>query len=158
MTRSIHLTGARGGQGTSTIAASLAVLAAGTGWFDGAIVVVEDDRALTERDVTDVLGMPVIATVPADTGIARATDAGLLLTRLHRLPLRRLAALVRPTNALTTTPMQNVTDLPSGALRLRIAAPANEGDLNGPISGKPHPAARAATACREGDHCSPPAG
>ncbi len=85
--------------------------AAGGGWFDGAIVVLEDGRALTERDVTDVLGVPVVATVPVDASIARATDAGLLLSRLHRLPLRRLAALVRQSDALTTTPMQNVTDL-----------------------------------------------
>jgi hypothetical protein len=98
--------------------------AAGSGWFDGAIVVQEEGRALSERDVSDVLGVPVVATVPADAAIARATDAGLLLARLHRLPLRRLAALVRPTNALTTTPIQNVTDLlgplrgPSGAARV----------------------------------------
>src|SRR5205823_79048 len=92
--------------------------------FGGAIVVLEDGRALTERDVTDVLGVPVIATVPADAAIARATDAGLLVARLHRLPLRRLAALIRPTDPLTTTPMQKVTDLlgslrePNGAARL----------------------------------------
>jgi hypothetical protein len=86
------------------------------GWVDGAIVVLEDGRALTERDVTDVLGVPVVATVPVEPAIARATDAGLLLSRLHRLSLRRLAALARPTDALTTTPMQNVTDLP-GPLR-----------------------------------------
>ena len=90
----------------------LATLAAGCGgWFDGTILVLEDGRALTERDVINVLGVPVVATVPVDAAIDRATDAGLLLARLHRLPLRRLAALVRPSDALTTTPMQNVTDL-----------------------------------------------
>lgn len=95
----------------------LATLTAGCGgWFDGAILVLEDGRALTERDVTDVLGVPVVAAVPVDASIARATDAGLLLARLHRLPLRRLAALVRPSDALTITPMQNVTDL-LGSLR-----------------------------------------
>ena len=91
---------------------SLATLTVGFGgWFDGAILVHEEGRALTERDVTEVLGVPVVATVPVDASIARATDAGLLLARLHRLPLRHLAALVRPTNALTATPLQNVTDL-----------------------------------------------
>jgi hypothetical protein len=58
-----------------------------------------------------VLSVPVVASVPVDPAIARATDAGLLLARLHRLPLRRLAALVRPVETLTTTPLQNVTDL-----------------------------------------------
>lgn len=88
--------------------------ATGGGWCDGTILVHEDGRALAERDVTDVLGVPVVATVPIDAAVARATDAGLLLARLHRLPLRRLAPLVRPTDVLTTTPMQNVTDLPCG--------------------------------------------
>jgi len=95
----------------------LATLTAGCGgWFDGAILVLEDGRALTDRDVTDVLGVPVVATVPVHEAIARATDAGLLLARLHRLPLRHLTALVPPSDALTTTPMQKVTDLP-GPLR-----------------------------------------
>src|SRR4051812_30317113 len=38
----------------------LATLTAGCGgWFDGAILVLEDGRALTEWDVADVLGVPV---------------------------------------------------------------------------------------------------
>lgn len=75
----------------------LATLTAGLrpGLFDGAILVLEEGRALSECDVTDVLGIPVVATVPVEPAIARATDAGLLLSRLHRLQPRRLAALAR---------------------------------------------------------------
>ena len=58
-------------------------------WFDGVIAVFEDGRAMTERDVTDLLAVPVVASVPVDPAIARATDAGILLARLRRLPLRR---------------------------------------------------------------------
>lgn len=65
----------------------LATVTAGCGgWFDGAILMLEDGRALTERDVTDVLGVPVVATVPVDPAIARATDAGLLLSRSTAFP------------------------------------------------------------------------
>jgi hypothetical protein len=91
--------------------------AAGGGWFDGAIVVLEDGRALTERDVTGVLGVPVVATVPVDAAIARATDAGLLLRPSPPPPAAPpCRPRPRPTNALTNTPMQNVTDV-SGGIR-----------------------------------------
>ncbi|MDQ1459798.1 MAG: hypothetical protein QOI08_1282, partial [Actinomycetota bacterium] len=37
---------------------------------------------LGRPDVEDVLGIPVLATIPARTSIARAVDAGVLPTRL----------------------------------------------------------------------------
>lgn len=48
----------------------------------GVIVVNEPSRALTARDVESVLGVPVRAEVGFDPLIARAVDAGLLLSRV----------------------------------------------------------------------------
>lgn len=48
------------------------------------VVVEEPGRALSVADVTDVLGIPVIASVPYDPAVARAVDAGLLASRLPR--------------------------------------------------------------------------
>jgi hypothetical protein len=81
--------------------------------FDGIIVLAEPGRALSERDVTDVLGIPVVATVPIEPAIARSIDAGLLLSSLHRhsARLRSLDALVRPRSTLSTPPLQPDTDL-----------------------------------------------
>ena len=52
----------------------------------------EPGRALGARDVADVLGVPVLATVPVRSSIARVVDAGVLAARLPdsrwRSPLR----------------------------------------------------------------------
>jgi hypothetical protein len=48
----------------------------------GAILIDEHGRSLGAPDVEDVLGIPVLATIPARTSIARAVDAGVLPTRL----------------------------------------------------------------------------
>lgn len=84
------------------------------GSYDGVIVVAEPGRALSERDVADVLGIPVVATVPVDHAIARTIDSGLLLARLHHhaTPFRSLSPLAQPRERLTTTPLQIDTDLP----------------------------------------------
>jgi hypothetical protein len=67
---------------------------------DGVILVAEQGRALGAKDVTGVLDVPVVATVKASPTVARAIDAGLLVSRLHRLPefadLRRLARSAPP--------------------------------------------------------------
>jgi hypothetical protein len=64
-------------------------------WAHGVILVSEAGRALTARDVADVLGVPVLAEVPVEAAAARAIDAGLLLTHVHRLgAFRTLARLV----------------------------------------------------------------
>jgi hypothetical protein len=61
----------------------------------GAVVVEEPGRSLEVADVAEVLGCPVLATVPVVPPVSRAVDAGLLIPRLPRplLPaLRSLAA------------------------------------------------------------------
>lgn len=49
------------------------------------IVVTEEARALTSRDVSQVLGVPVIAEIPYQSAISRAVDAGLLPDRCEQL-------------------------------------------------------------------------
>lgn len=62
---------------------------------DGVIVLAEPGRSLTCRDVYEVVGIPVVATVRASPSVARTIDAGLLVGRVHRLrELAPLAALV----------------------------------------------------------------
>lgn len=46
------------------------------------VVVREPGRALTAADVESVVGAPVVAEVPVDAAVARAADAGLLVSRL----------------------------------------------------------------------------
>src|SRR5690606_18110953 len=60
---------------------------------DEVVLVEEVGRALTPRDVEEVIGVPVRVRVPVDPAVARAVDAGLLPNRRPR-SLRRLAALV----------------------------------------------------------------
>lgn len=58
------------------------------------VLVTEPGRALTARDVTGVLGVPVVAEVPVDAAVARAVDAGLLGGRAPRSLGRALRPLV----------------------------------------------------------------
>lgn len=51
---------------------------------DGIVVVEEPFRALRTRDVESVLDAPVVATIRWSDAVARAVDAGLLVTRLPR--------------------------------------------------------------------------
>lgn len=82
--------------------------------FDGVILLAEPGRALSDRDVTDVLGIPVVAAIAIEPAIARSIDAGLLLSGLHRhsARFRSLDVLVRPRSSLSTPPLQPDTDLP----------------------------------------------
>lgn len=48
----------------------------------GVVVVEEPGRALDRRDIEASLGVPVVATALLDPAIARAVDAGLLVSRL----------------------------------------------------------------------------
>ena len=66
----------------------------------GAVVVEEPGRSLEAADVAQVLGCPVLATVPVIPAVSRAVDAGLLVTRLPRPLLPPLRAL---SEALTGT-------------------------------------------------------
>jgi len=60
---------------------------------DGVIVISEAGRALTADDVGRCLDAPVLATVRVDPAVARAVDAGLILSRLPAT-LRALDAAV----------------------------------------------------------------
>jgi hypothetical protein len=48
----------------------------------GAVLVDEPGRALGAREVADVLGLPVLATVPVRAAVARVVDAGVLPSRI----------------------------------------------------------------------------
>ena len=50
--------------------------------LNGVIVVKEEGRALTPKDVSAVLRLPVRATIDIDPAVARAVDAGLLSSRI----------------------------------------------------------------------------
>ncbi len=58
----------------------------------GVVLVSEPGRALSRRDVEDVLGVPVRAEIAYEEAIARAVDAGLLGARIPRTLERALRA------------------------------------------------------------------
>lgn len=70
-----------------------AVRAPATARALGAVLVEEPGRALGAREVSDVLGVPVLATVGVRSSIARVVDAGVLAARMPD-------ALVRPAREL----------------------------------------------------------
>jgi hypothetical protein len=49
---------------------------------DGVVLLAEPGRALGRRDVSDVLGLPVIGVVEADPAVARAVDSGTLARKI----------------------------------------------------------------------------
>ncbi|MFN2505073.1 MAG: hypothetical protein ABR540_12765, partial [Acidimicrobiales bacterium] len=49
----------------------------------GLILIAEEKRPLTRRDVEDVLAQPIVVELRLDPAIARAVDAGLLTTARH---------------------------------------------------------------------------
>lgn len=53
---------------------------------DGIILVAEPGRSLSAADASEVLGLPVVATVPVRSAIARLIDAGLLAGRPSEIP------------------------------------------------------------------------
>jgi hypothetical protein len=56
----------------------------------GVVLIEEDGRAISKRDVEAALGVPVRAVVAHDKRIARAVDAGLLSSRVPMLLQRSL--------------------------------------------------------------------
>ncbi|HEX2274846.1 MAG TPA: hypothetical protein VHG90_13305, partial [Acidimicrobiales bacterium] len=50
----------------------------------GLVLVNEEGRSLSGRDIEEALGIPLRAHVPYDAAIARAVDAGLLAARIPR--------------------------------------------------------------------------
>ena len=57
---------------------------------DGVVLIDEPGRALRPRDVEHSIGAPVVATLALDPAVARAVDAGLLLSRIPRVVARSL--------------------------------------------------------------------
>lgn len=51
---------------------------------DGLVVIAEPGRSLDDRDVADVLSLPVLARIDLDPAVARCVDAGLLGRRVPR--------------------------------------------------------------------------
>lgn len=101
-------------RGPCYVALTTALVAAEA--IDGIILVEEPQRSLTAADVTDVLGIPVAATVTVSPQVARTLDSGLLPDRFSRL--RDLASLrtigtctAAPARPGRPTPRQH-TDLP----------------------------------------------
>ena len=88
--------------------------------IDGVVLVSEDGRSLTAADVHDVLGVPVVATVPTDPAVARTIDAGLLTSRLHRLPQ------LRPLRTLALTPDRVPNGTPNGDTDLPLPKIGND--------------------------------
>jgi hypothetical protein len=111
---------------------------------DGIVLLSEPGRSLTDRDVHDVTGIPVVATVAVTPAVARTIDAGLLIGRLHRL--RDLAPLRRYTAGLLNFPPRR--DPTSGLLApaLPPAADLNESPFRTPVNiGTDLPVALSAT-------------
>ena len=61
----------------------------GVAGTQGVVLVVEPQRSLGQRDVEDVLGLPVVATMEITATTARCIDAGLIATRRGSRPLLR---------------------------------------------------------------------
>jgi hypothetical protein len=61
----------------------------------GVVLVEEKERSLSEREVSDVLALPVLARVPVRASVFRAVDAGVLATRLPDVLARPASQLVR---------------------------------------------------------------
>ncbi len=60
----------------------------------GVVLIKEQGRALTARDVQSVVGSPVVAEITLADGVARSVDAGLLATRLPKLLADELGVLL----------------------------------------------------------------
>jgi hypothetical protein len=73
---------------------------------DGVILVAEPGRSLSAADTSVILGVPVVATVPVRSSIARLIDAGLLAGRPSEIPgLDHLSdALVRGLESFPSIP------------------------------------------------------
>ena len=117
--------------GLRTITTTTAVRA------DGIVLLGEPGRSLTRRDVSDVCDVPVMAEIAVTANVARTIDAGLLVTRLHRL--REFNALRRYLDRLTL-PHDNEAPAPDTAVShahpsLRKTASTIATDLPVPLSG-----------------------
>lgn len=86
--------------------------------LDGVVLVAEPGRAMGAEDVTAVLEVPVLATIPVHPAVARTVDAGLLAVKA------RCLAAFRPLDALAGNSRERevrVHHLPEPAMRIRPA-------------------------------------
>jgi len=67
----------------------------------GVVLVEEKDRSLSEKEVGDVLDLPVLARVPVKVPIFRAVDAGVLPVRLPESIARPASTLVHRVGVLS---------------------------------------------------------
>jgi hypothetical protein len=99
---------------------ALRSLVNGGGAPAGLIVLREPGRSLSERDVHDVTGVAVVATIPVSAAVARTIDAGLFIARLDRLrdlaQLRRYAADLLDLHAALSEPQNDSTSRISSAV------------------------------------------
>jgi hypothetical protein len=86
---------------------------------DGVILVAEPGRSLSAADTSVILGVPVVATVPVRSSIARLIDAGLLAGRPSEIPgLSHLSdALVRGVEPFSAIPKMQVDRVGHGVAR-----------------------------------------
>lgn len=63
--------------------------------FDGAVVLSSAGSSIGVADVSSVTGLPVLATVPRLASIARAIDAGVIITRMPDALARPMGELAR---------------------------------------------------------------
>ncbi len=99
---------------------------------DGVILLAEAGRSLTATDVTEVLGVPVVATVEVNPAVARTIDAGLLPARLHRLhPFKSLRTLActTTTSPTTATPARSRPHAPVSACQTPTPPESRHTDL-----------------------------
>jgi MinD superfamily P-loop ATPase len=61
----------------------------------GAVLLEEAGRSLAARDIADVLGIPVMATIPVKAAISRSVDAGVLSSRIPDILARPMRELVQ---------------------------------------------------------------
>lgn len=97
----------------------------------GVVVVAEAGRSLSELDVAEIIGVPVLGSVPVRPGIARMVDAGVLLSsaesRPELTPLRTLVDQLAPDLGHRSEADLCIPD-PSPRAHLRVATAASSLD------------------------------
>jgi hypothetical protein len=79
--------------------------------IDGLVVLRDEERRISDYEISAALGLPVLASILLQPAVARAVDAGLLASRLPRSLTRSLAAL-HPPEEPKRTPRRLIKRLP----------------------------------------------
>ena len=104
----------------------------------GVVLVEESGRALGARDVADVLGLPVLATVSVRSSVARVVDAGVF-------PVRLPDALAKPAREV-------LARVGGSGREGRPPVTASAGRARVPRLGAPAPARAAVRSAHDGSH------